>query len=72
MIYENDQGQRVSLYVVRKSTEAETAFRFTKTDAAAEFWWVDEDIACAVVGDQPRDTLRNIADTAYSQLIKPS
>ncbi|MFK5998972.1 MAG: anti-sigma factor [Rhodobacterales bacterium] len=72
MIYENDQGQRVSLYVVRKSTEAETAFRFAKTAATAEFWWIDEDIACAVVADLPRGTLRNIADTAYNQLVTAS
>ncbi len=72
MIYENNLGQRVSLYIVRKSTEAETAFRYVKTDTAAEFWWVDEDIACAIAGDLPRETLRKIADTAYNQLIQPS
>ncbi len=72
MIYQNTNGQRVSLYVVRKSTGAETAFRFVKTDTAAEFWWIDEGIACAIVGNLPRSTLRNIADTAYNQLVAAS
>jgi anti-sigma factor RsiW len=69
MMYEDRQGRRITLYVAPSEKGAETAFRFAEGDGAQGFWWVDEGIGCALVGDLPRDTLRAIAVTAYDQLI---
>jgi anti-sigma factor RsiW len=70
MMYEDDLGRRITLYVAPSTTGAETAFRFAEGDGAQGFWWVDEGIGCALVGDLPRETLRAIAVAAYDQLIQ--
>ena len=69
MMYEDDLGRRITLYVAPSKNGAETAFRFAEGDGAQGFWWLDEGIGCALVGDLPRDTLRAIAVAAYDQLI---
>ena len=69
MMYEDDLGRRITLYVAPSKNGAETAFRFAASDGAQGFWWVDEGIGCALVGDLPRETLRAIAVAAYDQLI---
>jgi anti-sigma factor RsiW len=71
MMYENERGQRVTLYVAPWPSKVETAFRFADGDTAQAFWWVDNQLGCALVGDLPRDTLRQISLAAYAQ-IAPS
>jgi anti-sigma factor RsiW len=68
MMYENDGGQRVILYVAPSPTGPETAFRFAKSETAQGFWWVDNQLGCALVGEISRDTLREISLTAYQQI----
>lgn len=70
MMYEDDTGRRVTLYVSSAPEDGETAFRFVRGDDAQGFWWVDEGLGCALVGDLPRDLLRAIAVRAYEQLIE--
>ncbi|MEZ5721339.1 MAG: anti-sigma factor [Paracoccaceae bacterium] len=68
-MYENDFGRRISLYVLPTPAGGETAFRFAEEDGMQSFWWIDEGLSCAIVGDVPRETLRAIALDAYHQLI---
>ncbi len=68
LMYENASGQRVTLYVVLWPSDTETSFRFANTDGAQGFWWVDNKLGCAIVGDLPRDTLRQISLAAYQQI----
>jgi len=68
MMYENDLGQRVTLYVVLWPSDTETSFRFANNDSAQGFWWVDDHLGWAVVGDLPSDTLRQISLAAYQQI----
>ncbi len=69
MMYEDDLGRRITLYVAPSADDAETAFRFVQSAGARGFWWLDQGIGCALVGDLPRDTLRAIAVAAYDQLV---
>ncbi|MGV8989630.1 MAG: anti-sigma factor family protein [Cypionkella sp.] len=68
MMYENDLGQRLTLYVAPSPAGPETAFRFAKSEGAQGFWWVDNQLGCALVGDLPRDSLRKISLSAYDQI----
>jgi len=67
-MYDNETGQRITLYVAPSSGE-ETAFQFAETDRAKSFWWLDGPFCYAVVGDVSRETLRQIALDAYDQLM---
>lgn len=68
MMYENDLGQRVTLYVAPWPSGSETAFRFADGGSAQGFWWVDNQLGCAIVGDLPRNTLRQISLATYAQI----
>lgn len=67
-MYEDKAGRRVTLYVVAASDARETAFRYVSLGKLESFFWTDEAISCAIVGDLPRETLRKIAVDAYRQL----
>lgn len=69
LMYENDLGQRVTLYACPESGATDTAFQFAQSGGLESFWWVDGPLSYAVVGDIPRDKLRAIALAAYDQLI---
>lgn len=68
-MYEDDLGRRVTLYVTTGGAGQETAFRFFERGRTQSFYWTDRDLNCAVTGDIPRDTLRQIAVAAYDQLL---
>lgn len=69
MMYEDYQGTRLTLYVAPVPPGRETAFRFAQRGGVRGFWWRDDDLGCALVGDLPRETLHDIAVSAYDQLI---
>lgn len=70
LMYEDEIGRRVTLYVARSATPGETAFREVTDGTLRGFWWIEDELGCAVVGDLPRDTLRAIAVAAYHDLIE--
>ena len=67
-MYEDESGRRVTLYVIATTAGGETSFRYARLGALEAFFWTDEGISCALVGDLPRDRLQEIATTAYKQL----
>ena len=69
LMYENEAGERLTLYAAPQPEGGPTAFRFIEAGATQGFWWVDGAFGYAVVGDMPRDLLRGIAIAAYEQLI---
>lgn len=69
LMYEDDRGRRITLQAAPGRAGGDAAFRFSESDLAQSFTWVDGDISYAVTGDIPRDTLRAIAVAAYDQLI---
>jgi anti-sigma factor RsiW len=67
-MYEDDTGHRVTLYIIPAKQGRETSFRYASLDRLEAFFWTDEAISCALVGDLPRDRLQEIATQAYKQL----
>jgi anti-sigma factor RsiW len=68
-MYENTQGQRITLYILPDTAAGSQSFQFRQDGATQSFFWLDDNLSCAVVGDIPRDALRAIAVAAYDQLI---
>lgn len=69
LMYEDDIGRRLTVFVARAPDAAETAFRSAGTGATRGFWWIEGGLGCAVIGDLPPETLRAISITAYHDLI---
>ena len=71
-MYENPEGQRVTLYVRRedaaKGQTDDTAFRYAVEDGVGVFYWVDHDSGFALSGELDRQALLSLAHTAYSQV----
>ena len=67
-MYEDETGRRLTLYIIPAQNGRETAFRYAKLEKLEAFFWSDEGISCALVGDMPRNKLREIATRAYEQL----
>ncbi|AMY67587.1 putative transmembrane anti-sigma factor [Frigidibacter mobilis] len=68
-MYENEAGERLTLYAAPQPEGGQTAFRFIEAEATQGFWWVDGSFGYAVVGNIPRAALRGIAIAAHEQLI---
>lgn len=68
-MYDNAEGQRITLYIAPLGSSNTTAFQFAEDGTTQSFYWMDEDVSYAVVGTVPRDVLRTIAIAAYDQLI---
>lgn len=68
MMYEDDQGQRLTLYIAPEPRQPETALRFADSGPTRGVWWVEGNLGCAVVGDLPKDRLKAVATRAYDQL----
>lgn len=66
-MYEDESGRRVTLYIIAEQEGQETSFQFARLDRLEAFFWTDETISCALVGDLPRDQLQEIATQAYKQ-----
>ena len=66
-MYENEKGDRLTLYVERNRTGDETSFRFVEQDEVSAFYWKDGPLAYALIGRAERETLLRLARTTYSQ-----
>ncbi len=67
-MYEGSGGQRMTLYVRRDPSRADTAFRFTAERDLSVFYWVDRGFGYALSGQLPREAMLAIADTVYREL----
>ena len=68
-MYENTEGQRVTLYIAPEGAGQTTAFQFAEKGTTQTFYWTDQELSYAVVGTVPREVLRHIALASYDQLI---
>lgn len=68
VMYEDETGRRVTLYIIAAKDDRKTSFRYARLDPLEAFVWTDEAISCALVGDLPKDRLLEIATLAYKQL----
>lgn len=67
LMYEDEMGRRLALYVTRREG-GETELAFAEEPGRRAFWWIEDGLGCALVGDLPRDTLRRLAISAYHGL----
>ena len=67
-MYENDKGDRLTLYVERNQAGGETAFRFVAEDEISAFYWKDGPLAYALIGRAGREDLLGLARVTYSQI----
>ncbi|WP_374304158.1 anti-sigma factor [Ferrovibrio sp.] len=69
-MYENRQGQRLTLYVRSGETGDDTAFRFSGDGAAAAFYWIDGGFGYALAGEAGREALLPVARSVYESLTR--
>lgn len=68
LMYEAADGGRVTVYLRANTSDTLTSFRFDQSDDLSAFYWLDEDLAYAIVAKLPRDDLYRVAKLIYSQL----
>ena len=68
-MYQDQAGNRVSLYVTTDPQGSETGFRRYAEDDALALYWVDKGYCFAVTGAVGEDKLSAIAAAAYKQLL---
>jgi anti-sigma factor RsiW len=69
LLYEDDKGERISLFVTAESAENAKGTYGSEKDGPQAVYWLDKGYGCAVVGLLPREQLAAVAKSAYSQLV---
>lgn len=69
-MYENRQGQRLTLYVRSGEGGSDTSFRFAGEGSAVAFYWVDGGFGYALTGEAGREALLPAARMVYEQLSR--
>lgn len=68
-MYQDAQGQRLTLYVRTAPGEArDTAFRFAQEGRTGVFYWMDHRMGYALSGEIEHDRLMRVARAVYAQL----
>ncbi|WP_193370223.1 anti-sigma factor family protein [Pelagibius marinus] len=68
LLYQNDEGQRVTLYMRAGGKAGKTSFTFTREGEAAQFFWQDSHMAYSLVGKMAQDQLLRIAEAVSRSL----
>lgn len=68
-MYEDADGNRVSLYVARNQVPRDSGFRFIEEGGTRAVFWMEHSYGCAIAGKVAEATLTAIADDAYRQLL---
>lgn len=67
-MYENAQGQRITLYLTGNLDRHDTSFRMAEADGINVFYWLDGPLGVAVAGPLERDALMRLVRVAYEQI----
>lgn len=71
LMYENDQGKRLTVYVRRLSVAGEnTAFSISNVTLIPTFYWIDQYYGYALSADMSREQLLALGRNIYSQLTR--
>ncbi|MHA1152214.1 MAG: anti-sigma factor family protein [Alphaproteobacteria bacterium] len=68
LMYEDDGGRRLTIYLRAIEGAEQTAFRFVEENGVAAFYWIDEDYAYALIAPLERERLLDIAQQVYRDL----
>ncbi len=60
-MYENAAGNRITLFAVRSDNSQLAEFTFKQNGKTNSFYWQDDRLRYAIVGDLPRDELSKLA-----------
>jgi len=69
-MYENRQGQRLTLYVRSGESGGDTSFRFTGEGNAVAFYWIEDGFGYALTSETGREALLPVARSVYEQLTR--
>ena len=69
MLYADEQGNRISVYVTTEGTERTKGTYVLAGNGPKAIYWQDEGYGCAIVGTLPPDQLSVVAKDAYRQLL---
>lgn len=64
-MYENAAGTRITLFAVRSNSGRMAKFEFESDGKTNSFYWQDERLRYAIIGDLPRDDLSKLAIQVY-------
>ncbi len=67
LMYQDDAGTRVTVYLRKPEKGADTAFRYERHGDLGLFYWVEEGAGYALVGALPRERLLALAEAIYRQ-----
>lgn len=72
-MYDDAAGQRLTLYIKtqERGRDQSTAFRFTREDGVASFYWIDAGTGYVLSGNLERAELLRLAELVYGQLNAP-
>jgi anti-sigma factor RsiW len=68
LMYQNVDGNRISLYFRSAAEERDSAFRFIPVEGVAVYYWHDQSLAYALAGELEREQLKTICNEVYRQL----
>ena len=66
-MYENEAGNRLTLYVRAGGAETETAFRFEEEEGVSAFPWIENGLSYVVSAKAERAQLLPLAEKIYKQ-----
>jgi anti-sigma factor RsiW len=69
MLYSDDQGNRISIYVTTEGSERTKGTYVLAGGGPEAVYWQDKGYGCAVVGTLPSEQLNSVAKDAYRQLL---
>lgn len=69
MLYADDKGNRISVYVTTEGTERTKGTYVLEGGGPKAIYWQDKGYGCAIVGTLPPDVLSAVAEDAYRQLL---
>lgn len=68
LMYQNVDGNRVTLYFKPAVEQRGSAFRFISVEGIAVYYWHDESLAYALAGEMQREQLKTICNEVYAKL----
>jgi anti-sigma factor RsiW len=68
LMYQNAEGDRVTLYFKPAAERRGSAFRFIEVEGISVYYWHDEALAYALAGELPREPLKAICNEIYVKL----
>jgi anti-sigma factor RsiW len=68
LMYQNSEGNRVTLYFRRGAADRDSQFRYVSDDGLSTFYWWDDKFEYALSSELPREQLLAVCNEVYAQL----